>query len=232
MKMKTIEEVISQFLDDQRKRLKPRTFRDYESVMELFKIYLNSYGPNTLDEAEQEQWKKAYQGDEAAFTKLFTIAHMSLYHVEEFLDYFVIRKVASGESFMKDCIRVLKKFSKWLEEHHYINEQEYQGFHSYFKSGKTVSLSNAEKVSNLLYEHSLNNQNIQYEEILEGYFEIIEKKHNRVLLADALSFNEIDGSLMIPQSIVKLCEVGWDFSGVIGKKDGKWYVVEIGNVYP
>ena len=232
VKMKTIKDVTSQFLDAQHKRLKSRTYRDYESVMELFEIYLNGYGPNTLDQAEKERWKQAYQEDEAAFTKLFTIAHVSSHHFEEFLEYFVIRKVASGESFMRDCVRVLKKFSKWLDEHHYIDEQEHSELHNYFKSGKSVSLPNAVKVSDLLYEHSLNNQNNRYEEMLEGYFEITEKKHNHVLLADALSLNEIDGPLMIPQSIVKLCEVGWDFSGVIGKKDGKWYVVEVGNVYP
>lgn len=41
--MKTIDDVLSEFLNDQKERLKPRTFNDYDSVMELFHIYLNDY---------------------------------------------------------------------------------------------------------------------------------------------------------------------------------------------
>lgn len=41
--MKTINAVFKEFLDEQRQRLKPRTYEDYEEVINVFVEYLNSY---------------------------------------------------------------------------------------------------------------------------------------------------------------------------------------------
>jgi len=41
--MKTIDKILEAFLQEQHNRLKERTYSDYESVIELFRTYLNSY---------------------------------------------------------------------------------------------------------------------------------------------------------------------------------------------
>lgn len=232
IKVKTIDAVVSQFLQAQKERLSKRTYRDYDSVMDLFVIYLNSYGPNVLQGEEHKKWEKAYENDESAFTKLFSVSYISSYTYADFLEYFVIRKVASGESFMKNCVRVLKKFSKWLFEHDYINQLKFENMNDYFKGGKASSLSDAEKLSDLLYEHSLNVNYSQFEKIEEGYFTIIEKKNTKLKIADVFTDEPLDGCLIVPKTIVDYCRVGWDLSLVIGKRNGNWYVIESGNVYP
>lgn len=230
--METIQVVVAKFLEAQKERLKERTFRDYDSVMDLFCVYLNSYGPNYIDGELEAAWEEAYQTDEAAFVKLAPISEVDSSTYAEFFEYFLIRKVASSESFMKDCSRVLKKFSKWIFENKYIDESHYEDLNGYFKGGKTSSLSDATKVTDLLYNHSLQNQDTEYEETQEGYFTIVEKEGSKLWIEDEFGDKDIDGPLVVPKKIADLCRVGWDLSMLIGKRNGKWYVVEMGNVYP
>lgn len=230
--MKSIQVAVSKFLDAERERLKERTFRDYDSVMDLFCIYLNSYGPNYIDGELKVTWEKAYETDEEAFVKIAPISEVNSTTVAEFLEYFVIRKVASGESFMKTCVRVLKRFSKWLFENDYINDADYDDLSDYFKDPKTSSLSYAEKVSDLLYTHSLQNQDVEYEKMHEGYYVIVEKEGTKLWIEDDFGDGDIDGPLVVPKKIADLCQVDWEMSMLIGKKNGNWYVVEMGNVYP
>jgi hypothetical protein len=70
-----IKEVFDQFLSEQKPKLAPKTYRDYESVIDLFENQLDGYA-----------W------------------------IGEFLDYFVPRKVMSGDEFiLKTCPRVIRK---------------------------------------------------------------------------------------------------------------------------
>ncbi len=49
----TIEQVLDEFLADQQKRLKPKTFKQYEDVVGLFKNSMNSYAYQSLTKAEK-----------------------------------------------------------------------------------------------------------------------------------------------------------------------------------
>ena len=43
---RTISQVLDEFLIDQRKRLSPKTYSKYDSIIDLFKSYLESYWPS------------------------------------------------------------------------------------------------------------------------------------------------------------------------------------------
>ena len=109
-----IKEVFDQFLSEQKSKLAPKTYRDYESVIDLFKNQLNGYAWNGIDDGE-----KAY--DEAkkqkkSFIDLYDHTHIED-NVGEFLDYFVPRKVMSGDEFiLKTCPRVIRKLLKWMRD--------------------------------------------------------------------------------------------------------------------
>ncbi len=92
-----IKEVFDQFLSEQKSKLAPKTYRDYESVIDLFENQLDGYAWNGIDDGE-----KAY--DEAkkqkkSFIDLYDHTHIED-NVGEFLDYFVPRKVMSGDEFI------------------------------------------------------------------------------------------------------------------------------------
>ena len=234
--MSKIDSILSNFLKDQSKRLKPRTFRDYESVIELFEIYLNNYGYQYLNEQDMKLWEEKYRSDEEAFTKMVDISKVSLEsRLSEFLEYFIIRKVASGESFMKTAVRVMEKFAKWLYENEYISKTEYTEIKDYFSEGKDKSLPNAEKVADLFYDETNRNwqkDDNEYDEILEGYFTIEKIESEKLWLEDMFSDRTNIGPVIVSKEISDLCQVDWDVSLVIGKLKGSWYVLESGNVYP
>ncbi len=109
-----IKEVFDQFLSEQKSKLAPKTYRDYESVIDLFENQLDGYVWNGIDDGE-----KAY--DEAkkqkkSFIDLYDHTHIED-NVGEFLDYFVPRKVMSGDEFiLKTCPRVIRKLLKWMRD--------------------------------------------------------------------------------------------------------------------
>jgi hypothetical protein len=109
-----IKEVFNQFLSEQKSKLAPKTYRDYESVIDLFENQLDGYAWNGIDDGE-----KAY--DEAkkqkkSFIDLYDHTYIEA-NVGEFLDYFVPRKVMSGDEFiLKTCPRVIRKLLKWMRD--------------------------------------------------------------------------------------------------------------------
>jgi hypothetical protein len=109
-----IKEVFDQFLSEQKSKLAPKTYRDYESVIDLFENQLDDYAWSGIDDGE-----KAY--DEAkkqkkSFIDLYDHTHIED-NVGEFLDYFVPRKVMSGDEFiLKTCPRVIRKLLKWMRD--------------------------------------------------------------------------------------------------------------------
>jgi len=49
---KTIEVVLDEFLEEQRKRLKPSTMRKYEDIIDLFQSCLDGYAYQSLNKQE------------------------------------------------------------------------------------------------------------------------------------------------------------------------------------
>ena len=112
----TIDEALVEFLEDCRSRVSARTLRTYESVTELLRACLNSYGHQYLSESELDQFETAYQaGDEGAFCRLFG-AEKIADSVGEFLGYFMIRKVAAGGDLLRASGTVIGKLMDWLAE--------------------------------------------------------------------------------------------------------------------
>ncbi|MRH41546.1 hypothetical protein GH741_02520 [Aquibacillus halophilus] len=82
----------------------PRTYRDYDKVIVLFKDYLNHYGYQYLDSDVEEKFDEQFEEDENCFTKLFGQDKLTPTAAGEFLDYFVIHKVIVDAEFMKKCV--------------------------------------------------------------------------------------------------------------------------------
>lgn len=133
--MELIKFVADQFLHDQQKRLKEKTFRIYEEVIDSYFLYLNSYGSNYIDGELEEKWEKAYETDEQAFVKIVPASEIASIGYFEFLDYFIKRKLLYySETYHNNCNRVLKKFTKWLLENKYINQAQYDELMEDFES--------------------------------------------------------------------------------------------------
>lgn len=125
--MEPIKSVVEKFLQEQQERLKQKSYRIYEDVMDSYFIYLNSYGPNYISGELEAAWDKAYEIDEQAFIKIVPASEIPSVGYFEFLDYFVPRKLLYySDSYLNNCKRVLKKFTKWLLENECIDREKFE----------------------------------------------------------------------------------------------------------
>jgi hypothetical protein len=147
----SIKEALAQFLADQRARLAPRTYRNYEYVVELLSNSLNGYGYQSLGEWDRKRWEKAFDaGDEEAFCKTFGPERI-VENLGEFLGYFMVRKVMAGQELLSAAGTVTKKLARWLHDNGYIDEADYE-----LAAERGVDaardLPRADKLGRLLYE--------------------------------------------------------------------------------
>src|SRR5258708_22855848 len=120
----TIDQVVAEFLADQRAGLSARTMRNYEDVISLFQDCMDGYGPSALDGRDHDRWKKAFDGgDFGAYCHLLGPGYI-LGNVDEFLGYFMIRKVMAGQELLRAAGTVTKKLAAWLCENGYAGEDD------------------------------------------------------------------------------------------------------------
>ncbi|MBP1970498.1 hypothetical protein J2Z83_002619 [Virgibacillus natechei] len=228
--MKNIDAILEAFLEEQSNRLKQKTYRDYDDVIHFFQVYLNSYAANYLDEDEWKKWEAKFDEDEDAFTKMFGVEKLSSTKFSEFLDYFIIRKVMSGESFMEIAVRVMKKLNKWLYDNNYTDLATYNDLREYF--GEAKDLPKVEKMADLIFQQARKTQEKQFDEIEEGYFSVKAIEQGEIWLDETFGDKTNIGPVNVSKQISDLYQKGWQINLVIGKDQGKWHILESENVYP
>ena len=112
---KTISQVFEEFLADQKGRISAKTFSKYQSIIQLYGSYLESYWPG--HDGEYDKITKAGGTYCGTFGPEDATEGYS-----EFLGYFMPRKVMCGKDTMQAAGTVTKKLAKWLAEKGYIED--------------------------------------------------------------------------------------------------------------
>jgi hypothetical protein len=137
---KTISQVFEEFLTDQEARIGHKTFLKYESIISLYKSYLERYWP-----AHNSDYDKITKAG-GTFCGTFGPEYITSGY-SEFLGYFMPRKVMCGKETMQAAGTVTKKLAKWLAEKGYVEDTEY----AQERAGEAVKdLPNATEVLDLL----------------------------------------------------------------------------------
>ena len=227
---KSIEAVLDEFLEEQEKRLKPSTMRKYEDIIELFQSCMDGYGHQYLNKQEYALFDRLYNadGDEhREFCQVFGPEKISE-NVDEFLNYFMIRKVMCGKELMQAAGTVTKKLGKWLMERGYIDSEIAADVIS---SGATAAkeLPAAEELARMLADYA-DRTAVDCDDVIEDFFTIESVEPGKLHLS-ALSE---DDKITVPVSrdISNACHVDWSFSGAVGKTSKGWRILEAWNVYP
>ncbi|MEW9677184.1 hypothetical protein ABRT01_13515 [Lentibacillus sp. L22] len=119
--------------------------------------------------------------------------------------------------------------NKWLFENNYIDQDEYANLKDYF--GESNDLPTVEKLADLIFDYSRGTTNQPFEDILEGYFTVIDTEPGKLWVKDTVSGETDIGPIQVSKQISEMCKKGWDINFIIGLSQGKWYIVESGNVY-
>ncbi|MEA3325631.1 MAG: hypothetical protein U9Q37_10990 [Euryarchaeota archaeon] len=181
--MKTIKQILEEFLEEQKARLKPRTHSRYEYAIELFEDYLNGYVYQYLDEDDSKLFDKLYDEGDMEFCEIFGPDKIGSYEIGDFLDDFMIRKVAGSKDFMKAVGRVMRKFVKWMKEKGYMDEEEY-GTSAEVVDELKDELPEVTELSDLIYNYIGGNPARAVAETRDGYFTVTKTEPGKLWLGD------------------------------------------------
>lgn len=235
----TIDQVLEEFLAQQRKRLKPRTVSRYEDVLNLLRHHLNGYAYEGLSEAESALFDRHFnaEGEEhREFCQLFGPDKI-IGNLGSFLGYFMIRKVMAGQDLKRAAGTVTKKLSKWLAAKGYVSDDEAQaGTDRGAEAAR--DLPKAERAAGILFDAvenlAIDPNDLADEDYLEfDHFTITKVEPGKLWLENFEGGKtHLYGPLPVPNSATKLLREGWDISCSLGRVRGKWRIVEVANVYP
>lgn len=228
----TIAEVLEEFLTDQRKRLAPRTFSQYEHVVELLRHSLDGYAYQSLDRSDAKLFDRLYNApgsEHREFSEIFGPRHI-LPNVGPFLDYFMVRKVIAGKDLLRAAGTVTKRLATWLVEKGYATAEDASD--AIERGGAAArDLPKAEELASRLRRFAEGQKRDDEEDQVEGYFTITRVEPGKVWLEGMLDGREV-GPIDVPEDISRRCKVGWSISGVIARVGKRWRIVEAWNVYP
>ncbi len=234
----TIDQVFDEFLDEQRRRLRPRTLSKYEDVLGLLRDHLNGYAYQSLSKAESALFDRYYnaQGDEhLEFCQLFGPDKI-VANLGGFLGYFMIRKVVAGQDLKRAAGTVTKKLSTWLAGQGHVAENEAQDGAD-LGAEAARDLPKAERAARILYDATTDlalGSNDLSDNFLEFDHLTIAKVEAGRLWLEGFDRGKTRsyGPIPVPAAATKLLRKGWDVSCALGRVDGTWRIVEVANVYP
>lgn len=226
--MQTINEVFDKFLVDQSARLTKTTFNRYRVVMELFEDYLNGYAYQCLEKEDATLFESKH-GDGIEFCEIF--GPEKIPGIDEFLGYFMIRKVAGSKELMKNTGTVMRKLITWLKNHSYIENQDFKLFMETVNELKD-DLPKVVEFKEALSAVTNKNYSEQFESYQEGYFSITKVESGKLWLEDYIDSDLNIGPVIVSIQISSLAKVGWVINLELGRRDRKWYIIENGSVYP
>ncbi|ABK17456.1 hypothetical protein [Syntrophobacter fumaroxidans] len=225
----SVEDVLTEFLKDQQRRLRTRTYHRYEEVIDLLRHCLNGYGYHDLDNSsEVALYEKLYFQKNLEFCFIFGPDKI-LPSLGNFLNYFMIRKVMASEALLQATGTVVKKLIKWLEDRGYVDRE--QALRSTrIASEAARELPAAERLARLLYEYAQHHAPRYWTSELDDYFTIEKVSAGVLLLSGAGSSGLVE--VRVPKEITDHCRVGWQVNLLLGKTRNGWCILETGNVYP
>jgi hypothetical protein len=226
----TIDVVLQEFLTGCRSRLSARTVRTYEAVIDLVRACLNSYGYQSLSEAEQHEFQLAYEaGDEQAFCRMFG-AEKIAESVGEFLGYFMPRKVVAGEELLRASGTVVGKLVAWLAEWGAIPPEVAQEAQQRARAAAR-DLPQAARLAAVLFDAAESGRSVRVEALDDADYIEDELMISRVE-PGRLWFDDDIGPVKVPRAASDLARPGWTVSLVLGRVRGQWRMVQVGSVYP
>ena len=147
---------------------------------------------------------------------------------DEFLGYFMVRKVVAGKDLMRAAGSVTKKLAAWLAEKGYIGQAEArEGVEAGAEAAR--DLPAAREIADALDEGAeYGPEDVSDSE--EGHFSVTRREGTK-LWVTSLAGGSL-GPIDVPGWIAEGLKVGWRVSGVLGKVGRRWVFLEAWNVYP
>ena len=227
-----IDDLLFRFLAERREQLSGKEFRNYQALIDYFRLHLTGYAYESLSSFDRMRWERAFDsGDEQAFTKLFG-ADKIPGEVGPFVGYFMTRKVAAPKAVIASTGRVIGDLLEWLVAQGWFRPDEIAEAKERAKAAG-ADLPKAEKLAGHLFDlaqHTdIDVHGLADDDYVEDHLTITRVEPGAVWFEGA--DGEI-GPLLVGTVISGLARPGWSVNIVLGRIGSHWQVLEVGNVYP
>ena len=220
---KTISQTFDEFLSDQQARLSPNSYAKYETIIDLFKSYMESYWPGH----DQNEYNRLTETG-GTFCDSFGPEEITGGY-SEFLGYFIPHKVMCGKETMKAAGTVTNKLAKWLADKGYAEDTT----DAQERSKEAVKdLPAAQDVLDLLDDFVDMNAPDEYEDEIEDHFWIDKIEPGKLWLEPLTMHDGVIGPVPVPERVTQICGEMWDISGVVVKTSRGWRFLEVWKVTP
>jgi len=122
--MTTIEKALEEFLNEQERCLKTKTFEEYEDVIDLFEYYLHGFAYVNLNREDNKYYDDLYYKGKG-YCEIFGTEHIRATEMRDFFGDFITRKGPETKTFMVTAGKVMQKLIKWMHEKGYMADEEY-----------------------------------------------------------------------------------------------------------
>jgi uncharacterized membrane protein YphA (DoxX/SURF4 family) len=188
-------------------------------------------GPRSLDQREAALFDRLYNAEGAEhrdFCEVFGPEKIPDCF-SEFLGWFMIRHVMAGTELMRAAGTVTKRLAAWLGEQGYISADAAAG--GVAEGAEAArNLPRAERLAQQLHAFCENEPTGRCDDQEEGHFTITRVEPGRIWLESMAG--DTYGPVDLPRGLSERCQEGWDLSGVVAERRGRWYLVDGWNVYP
>ena len=190
----------------------------------------NRYGHSSLSADERRRWEKTFEGgEEDAFCRLFGPEKIPA-HIDEFLDWFMVRKVMAGQDLLKASGTVTGKLVRWLAGHGYIDEDVAEDAAERAREASR-DLPMADRLATLLHEVADSAPEVDVdalaeEDWVEDQLAISDVEPGRIWFEGGV------GPIAVSRKASDLAPPGWSAFVTAARTDGAWRLLEVGFVYP
>lgn len=233
---KTIDDVLEEFLAEQKQNLKPQSYSGYETAMRYFEHFLDGYGLELLEEEDLgeedlELYEELSEEEGLEFCEIFGPGRIGYVEMEEFLGGYVILNAATSKNFLKVVGRVMHKLVQWLHEKGYMVDEVYEKTNERVNELK-ADLPATMEVGKLMSEYAAKSSRGKYMEELNSHFNIKKIEPGKLWFEDYIVSEELIGPVLVSGEISSMCRVGWTVVLRIGKKGDVWRIIDSKSVYP
>ena len=221
---KTIDEVLNEFLAEQKAGLGRATFAKHARIIHLLKSYCEGCWPG--HEGDFRRVVRAGGGYCGSFGPEDVLGAY-----RGFLGRFMPGEAMASKETMRAAGTVTKKLASWLEARGYVAD-----------AGKAIDeakraaneLPASREVLSILagWARAEAPRDDECERYVEDRFWVRKVEPGRLWLEPFAQAGTLLGPVPVPEEASVICQEGWEIRGLLGETAGGWRVVEVRNVAP
>jgi len=233
----SIQNVLSEFLEDRGRDLAPPESRLYRHVLLFLALCINNYGHRNLDEESRERYERLYRDVDSGGRDFFELfgPEMLLPELDFFTGTFLKTDVHTSEKVVRKAKDVVSDLRSWLLQRDYVTTKALEDQERSLRARERVKRRLrplARRVSRSLV--SVDPATLAEEDYVALDDHMVDRvEAGRVWLrVHRRAAPEEIGPVTLPEELTRHLRRGFTLCCSLGRLRGRWRLVEFSEVHP